>query len=115
MAAGSRLDGRVAPVSGAASAGPCALSELAQVIAAGSRLDGRVAPVSGAAALALLGNSRRLWPPDRGWTGGLLRYLAPRPPALALMRNPRTTDSLRGLCAYEEPAHNGLAPRPVRS
>src|SRR5271167_2616740 len=33
----------------------------------------------------LLRNTRKSWPPDRGWTGGFLRSLAPRPAALALL------------------------------
>ena len=33
----------------------------------------------------LLRNTRKSWPPDRGWTGGFLRSLAPRLAALALL------------------------------
>src|SRR5665213_1428189 len=33
----------------------------------------------------LLRNTRKSWPPNRGWTGGFLRSLAPRPAALALL------------------------------
>ena len=38
------------------------------------------------AALALLKNTRKFWPPKRGWTRGFLHFLAPRPTALALYR-----------------------------
>ncbi len=31
-------------------------------------------------------NARKLWPPKRGWTGGFLHFLAPRPAALVLYR-----------------------------
>jgi hypothetical protein len=41
------------------------------------------------ATLPLPRNSRKSWPPNRGWTGGFLRSLAPRPAALALLRNSR--------------------------
>jgi hypothetical protein len=33
----------------------------------------------------LLRNTRTLWPAQRGWTGGFLHFLAPRPAALALL------------------------------
>jgi len=36
-------------------------------------------------AASLLMNTRKSWPPDRGWTGGFLRCWAPRPAALALV------------------------------
>jgi predicted Zn-dependent protease len=35
---------------------------------------------------ALLKNTRKSWPPKRGWTGGFLHLLAPRPAAPALFR-----------------------------
>ena len=35
---------------------------------------------------SLPGNTRKLWPPNRGWTGGFLHSLAPRPAALARLR-----------------------------
>ncbi len=38
----------------------------------------------GTAPFALLRNTRKLWPPNRGWTGGFLHFLTPRPAALAL-------------------------------
>ncbi len=31
-------------------------------------------------------NTRKLWPRNRGWTGGFLHCMAPRPAALALQR-----------------------------
>jgi hypothetical protein len=34
----------------------------------------------------LLRNTRKFWPPNRGWTSGFLQCLAPRPAALALVR-----------------------------
>ena len=36
--------------------------------------------------MSLLRNTRKLWPPNRGWTGEFLWYLAPRPATLALLR-----------------------------
>jgi hypothetical protein len=36
-------------------------------------------------AKALLRTARKSWPPNRGWTGGFLRSLAPRPAAFALL------------------------------
>jgi len=36
-------------------------------------------------ALVLLRNTRKSWPPDRAWTGGLVRFLAPRPLAVVLL------------------------------
>jgi CxxC motif-containing protein (DUF1111 family) len=36
-----------------------------------------------------LRNTRKSWPPNRGWTGGFLHSLAPRRAALALLRNTR--------------------------
>jgi mRNA interferase MazF len=38
----------------------------------------------------LLRNTRKFWPPNRGWTGGFLHCLAPRPAALALVSLPKT-------------------------
>ena len=34
--------------------------------------------------VGLLSNTRKLWPPKRGWTGGLLHFPAPRPATLAV-------------------------------
>jgi mono/diheme cytochrome c family protein len=34
--------------------------------------------------LWLVRKARKFWPPNRGWTGGFLHFLAPRPAALAL-------------------------------
>ncbi len=39
--------------------------------------------------LTVLRNTRKFWPPNRGWMGGFLHSLAPRPAALALLRNTR--------------------------
>ncbi len=36
-----------------------------------------------------LRNTRKLWPPNRGWAGGFFGFLAPRPAALALSGNAR--------------------------
>lgn len=41
----------------------------------------------------LLNNTRKLWPPERGWTGGFLHLLAPRPATLALLAGLATLQS----------------------
>ena len=42
---------------------------------------------------------RKSWPPNRGWTGGFLRSLAPRPAALALCGSNHQHDSYTKSCA----------------
>src|ERR1700744_5797532 len=61
----------------------------------------------------LLRNTRKSWPPKRGWTGGFLHFLAPRPAVLALL-------SLRNTRKSWPPNRGGtggflpfLAPRPA--
>jgi hypothetical protein len=54
------------------------------------------------AAAILLGNTRKVWPPNRGWMGGFLPSLAPRPAALALL-------TLAGLAVWPAAAHHSFA------
>ena len=71
---------------------------------------GLAADVLAVRSAGLLRNTRKSWPPNRGWTGGFLRSLAPRTAALALLRNTR---KLWPPNTAERVFLRSLAPRPA--
>ena len=71
---------------------------------------------SWATSVSVLRNTRKLWPPKRGWTGGFLHFLAPRTAALALFEQSgakRVASTPPPGCVFL-PFPGGAGQRPLR-